>query len=172
MAEQKRKTVKTALILTGSAVLALMLFFIPSDGLTIGGFVVMVDLQDHTCLDNHHIFLVDLHDRQIIPGQLYAFRGVKSGFFPDDQVMIKKLVARGGDEVEVNAKLTLVNEQVVARGLEAASAAGLDPELFKRRFTLAEDEFFMVGTSKLSLDSRYWGPVRRGQILGRAYIVY
>jgi len=33
---------------------------------------------------------------------------------------------------------------------------------------LNKDQVFLMGTTKESFDSRYWGPVRRDSIIGRA----
>ncbi len=160
------------MLLAGGLFLLLPLLWHPGDDLTFMGWRIMVDFQDHACIPGAGIFLVDTADRSPERGALFAFRSRGGGFFPGDQIMIKHMAGLPGDRIQVTAAETRVGDQIVARGLGAAVYAGADPALFVRSLTLGEDEFFMLGESERSLDSRYWGNVHAKDLVGRAYLVY
>lgn len=95
----------------------------------------------------------------------YAPRGLRcSGYAP----LLKKVVAQAGDLVAVNDEGVHVNLRLLpdSRPLSHDSQGRSLPR-FGRRL-LDSDEFFFVSTlSPGSFDSRYFGPGRAEQILGR-----
>ncbi len=170
-AADKQLMKRKIIIFAGVFFIISALLFQP-DRFTVFGWMVTVDFQDHTCLPGHRIFLVNTWNRTPARGELFAFVSRRTGFFSDGQLMLKKMSALPGDFVSVSSDSTLVNGSVAARGLGAAEHAGADPALFVRSFTVGAEEYFMVGESYLSLDSRYFGTVHEEDLLGRAYIVY
>ena len=53
------------------------------------------------------------------------------------------------------------------------SNMGGQPFAFGEEFTLAKDEYLMLGdNSQFSMDSRYFGPVNRKQFIGRAWLTF
>ena len=67
---------------------------------------------------------------------------------------------------------TKVNGTAYADGLLVAYETNVDPNLFVRETDLGKDQYFMLGQSPRSFDSRYWGTISETQILGRAYPLF
>lgn len=88
--------------------------------------------------------------------------------------MLKYMRGMPGDTVEVRK-----NDQVFINGeasehglLLAGEKLGQPASKFYGKATLKEDEYWFLGTSPRSFDSRYWGAVTRDQIIGRAYPLF
>ncbi len=159
------------LTISGTA-LMLSLLILCQGRLTVLGWMIAVDFQDHTCLGNHRIFLVNTGDRNPERGALFAFISRNTGYFRDGQMMVKIMAGLPGDSVDVTSSDTRVNGEITAHGLGAAEYAGADPKLFERSFTVPAGRYFMMGRSELSLDSRYYGTVNEEDLVGRTYILY
>ena len=94
---------------------------------------------------------------------------VGHGFLPGTW-FAKLVVGKPGDLVEVREDQTLVNGLQVAGPLDSIHPIDA-PQKFVRTFVLEPGDYFVVGTRKHSLDSRYWGPVHRGQFVGQATLL-
>lgn len=94
-------------------------------------------------------------------------KGYKIGARPGDRV-IKKVAALPGDRVRISGTELYINEKHVDRLWLAKSIDGKKPGDFDADMVLNKDQVFLMGTTKESFDSRYWGPVRRDSIIGRA----
>ena len=129
-----------------------------------------IDWQVERCLPDTRAVLIDLQSS--LPGrhELIAFRGLGlEPFFEDGMPMVKILAGLPGDRVEIAPASTTVNGIEVAAGLHLAADLGHAPEAFSRGFIVPPGAFFVVGLSKTSFDSRYFGPIREEQILGKAW---
>jgi signal peptidase I len=93
---------------------------------------------------------------------------------------IKRVVARGGDRVQIVDKNVLVNGQELAeteyvRHEDSTIAIGL---LLRPRdnfgpLQIPADHYFLLGDNRdHSADSRFWGCVSRDEILGRAWLIH
>lgn len=100
-----------------------------------------------------------------------------------ETVYVKRVVALGGDTVEIRAKRLFVNGREVAEPYaihldsEIYPAAQNVPEPYRSRDNLAPRRlpagtFFVLGDNRdRSSDSRYWGTVPQGNLRGRvAYL--
>lgn len=133
-----------------------------------------IDPQDVKCIPGKTFYLVDLADRELQRGRVYAFKakGVEP-FFRDGTQMVKFLRGMPGDEVEVQTDQTiLVNKQQQGWGLSLAMNLKQPLDSFIGQKTLRDDEFWFMGLSDISFDSRYWGSVSNEQIIGRAYPLF
>lgn len=150
-----------------------------------------IDLQEVKCLE-HSVYLINLNEKELIPGNTYAFKSDKrlEPIFDNNTTMVKLLVGMEGDKVEVYQDYERANDGQLVRKGEAevringdTVATGL-AYLFKpgvhfdRPFTdflgskvLGENEYWFTGTLPFSFDSRYWGTVKKEQIIGRAYAI-
>lgn len=134
-------------------------------GLTPGGVAPVSCIQDF-----YRVWLVDKTiSRPEERGELWTATGidVTPVILPRHKV-VKYVWGLPGDTVEVHAKGISVNGQyidtfpLVREGFEAA-----DVSRFERTITLADDEYFLIGDTAVSFDSRFWGPVKESQLIGR-----
>ncbi|MDH3661711.1 MAG: signal peptidase I [Alphaproteobacteria bacterium] len=129
-----------------------------------------IDWQVERCLPDTRVVLIDLRSEMPKRGSLVAFRGEGlAPIFPDGTHMVKILVGLPGDRVVITPKTTTVNGLDVAAGLDLADRLGQRPEAFERSFTIPDDQFFAVGISSTSFDSRYFGLIKRDQVIGKAW---
>jgi signal peptidase I len=85
---------------------------------------------------------------------------------------IKRIVAGPGDTVSVRNGHPVVNGQIAQedfiRPCEPGGACNLP-----KAITVPPDHYFMMGDNRgASDDSRYWGPVPRDWIIGKAFATY
>lgn len=138
-------------------------------------FEIRFDPQVSSCI-HAEFLLVDTQDRAPQRGEIFAFRSKGTAPVYADGTEMAKIVAAGpGDTVEVTPDFrVLVNGKECSRGLPHLS--GMPTDEVRKRFcglrVLGADEFWMTGTSPRSFDSRYWGPVRSEQMIGRAYVLW
>jgi conjugal transfer pilin signal peptidase TrbI len=134
-------------------------------GLTPGGVAPVSCIKDF-----YRVWLIDKtvsHPEK--RGELWSATGidVKPIILPR-QTVVKYVWGLPGDTVEIHAKGISVNDQYIdsypltMEGLESA-----DLSRFERTITLASDEYFLMGDTAVSFDSRYWGPVNGSQLIGR-----
>ncbi len=118
-------------------------------------------------------FLVHLeHDYRPAVGT-YAVFHVGQGLqgFRAGTLFVKLVVGGPGALVHVGVNDTTVNGKVVAGALDSLSALHLRPNQVVRTFIVPKNAYFVVGTRPYSYDSRYWGAVPAGAIVGKAYLL-
>jgi conjugal transfer pilin signal peptidase TrbI len=129
-----------------------------------------IDWQVERCLPDTRAVLIDLRSDMPNRGELIAFRGRGlDPLFADGAHMVKILVGLPGDRIEITPERTAVNGIEVAAGLELAERLGQTPDAFARAFVVPEGQYFGVGKSDNSFDSRYFGLIKREQVLGKAW---
>lgn len=145
-----------------------------------------LDFQDVKCLPGYTVFLVDIKDKDLKKGTVYAFTAVGlDPFFKDGTLMAKRFMAGHGDRIKIEveterlADITInkypkiiINNEVVREGLPLAIELGKSEKDFAGSKTLTKDELWMLGDSPMSFDSRYWGTVNKTQVVGRAYPLF
>ena len=82
--------------------------------------------------------------------------------------IVKKVAAISGDSVRIEGTELWINEKHSDRLWLAKSIPGKKPGDFDVDFKLQEGQMFLMGTTKESFDSRYWGAVNREAFLGYA----
>jgi conjugal transfer pilin signal peptidase TrbI len=148
----------TALILTGLAFTS--------------RYIIVVDPQQVRCITGYIIYLVDKKDIELQRGRLYMFLSKDlTPIYDEGTKMLKYLRALPGDVVEIEQKeQIIINGKVIERGLSLAQEKlGQPASNFQGKTTLVGDQYWFLGTSSKSFDSRYWGAVKRESIIGRAY---
>lgn len=87
--------------------------------------------------------------------------------------LIKKVVATSGDEVGFLDSGVLVNgRRVPGSTPQRQDSLGRDLERFRGYQMLGPGDVVLLGTSRLSFDSRYFGPVSREEIVSRMKLVW
>ena len=89
-----------------------------------------------------------------------------------DQNFIKRVVAGPGDRLYIEDGHPVVNGEVAQedfiRPCRGSSVCNLPEEI-----VIPPDHYFMMGDNRgASDDSRYWGPVPRDWIIGKAFFTY
>ncbi|MDO8503146.1 MAG: signal peptidase I [bacterium] len=88
---------------------------------------------------------------------------------------IKRIIALPRETVSIKDTKIYINNKLVEESYLPQTTNTL-PGLFLsegRSFTLGSDEYFVMGDNRdHSSDSRTWGPIKRGDIVGRAWVVY
>jgi signal peptidase I len=90
---------------------------------------------------------------------------------PSDQNFIKRIVGVAGDRIAVR------DGHVVRNGVQQREPfirpCGGGPDCNLDAITVPANHYFMMGDNRgASDDSRYWGPVPRGWIVGGAFLSY
>lgn len=130
------------------------------------------DFQNISSIPGKRLYVIDKWDNELEIGKRYAFKsqGLEP-IFDDGSIMVKILEAGPGDLVAVDNSYQVVinNTPTVYRGLDQATRIGQDKDSFVGEGELSDDEFWFMGTHRLSFDSRYYGAVSLKQVIGRAY---
>jgi signal peptidase I len=118
------------------------------------------------------------HEYLIIDELTYRFRDPHRGEivvfkYPRDpgQYFIKRVVGLPGETMEVTSGTVIVYNTQHPNGLVLEENYLEESTTGKIQVTLAQDEYFVLGDNRdSSLDSRSFGPVTRGGIIGRVWI--
>lgn len=106
--------------------------------------------------------------RAIERGDVVVFRAPEE---PDED-FIKRVVAVGGDKIEIVDGVVMVNDEVVDEPY-AHYSRGYGSRRNYGPFHVPEGHYFCMGDNRdNSRDSRYWGTVPAHMIKGRAVLVY
>jgi len=133
-----------------------------------------IDFQSERCLPDHQVYIIDLKDKMVEKGGIFAFKakGLQP-LFDDGETMVKILSAVPGDKVEVNEQReVLINGEVVRSGLHLAQLLKQPYSHFIGKGELKENQYWFLGKGLFTFDSRYWGAVSNEQIIGRVYPIF
>ncbi len=144
------------------------------------GYQLLLDPQKSSCLDDKHFFILEkfeekeLIEKGINPikGQLWAFSAPYTGFYKTGQLMVKVVVGVPGDHLLINSNGIFINGSLLSNSFKAAENLGINPQIFYRQKILKADEYFMMGTSEASFDSRYFGTIKINSFKGHAYALF
>ena len=125
------------------------------------------------------------HYRSIRRGDIVAFRGPQA---VNHIVLLKRVVGLPGDTLSLSGGRLCVNgkpldepylrsgdgsvtQTLPATGYGAPASDG--PWTLARAYTVPAGHYFMMGDNREdSFDSRFWGPIARSDVIGRAFAVY
>lgn len=100
------------------------------------------------------------------PASTEALAGVKQAF------VLKRVAGVPGDRLRIVDGKIFINDALVAEGLENAVLYSRRPAEFKRTEVIPPHRYFMIGTARMSNDSRYWGYLPHEAIVGKGYRIY
>lgn len=96
-------------------------------------------------------------------------RGCKSSI----DYLLKTIVAGDGDKVLINQRGVFINGVLQHNSNAINNFRGINLYPTKdRRFIVGKNEFFVLGKTQHSYDSRYFGIIKESQIAAEAYLVY
>lgn len=99
-------------------------------------------------------------------------------FTSDCRDFIKRVIAVGGDTVEIKEKVVHINGRPLSEPYKVHSDSGVMPEDMGARdnfgpLKVPYNKFFVMGDNRdNSHDSRFWGLVGMDEIKGSAFIIY
>lgn len=134
---------------------------------------IAIDSQENLCLPPYRVWVIDKKQTTPIQGEVFAFsaQGL-APVFEDGTTIVKVLEGMPGDKVSVTADTTSINGVTVADGLQVATDLGIEPSRYVRTGEIPGNSYWFFGRSADSFDSRYWGSVKKTQIVGRAYPIW
>jgi len=122
-------------------------------------------------------------DRLLVNKFIYKFKDPERGdiivfTFPQDRKKdyIKRLIAKGGESVEIKNGNIYINGEIVEEPFIVRSNTYYNKEPYggiNEKIEVPEDSFYVLGdNSSSSKDSRYWGFVSKKDVIGKALFVY
>lgn len=138
---------------------------------------VSLSYDPHTvnCLPELHLALL-VHDRPsaIARGDYLFWKAsaTRALSYVTDDFVLKRVAGVPGDRLSIRNDRVFINDEVVAEGLEDAVLYNRRPSDFERTEIIPPDRYFMIGTARLSNDSRYWGYLSGEAIAGKGYRIY
>jgi conjugal transfer pilin signal peptidase TrbI len=133
-------------------------------------FTIAVPTQEYSCLFASY-FLVDKEDINIKRDHLVAFNLPKNTpYFLKGSRWIKKLVGMPGDHIVVNVDEVVVNGKAYKNNMrQLLMKIDVNEADISKEFYLADDQYFLIGETPLSYDSRFWGAIQKSDMIGDAY---
>lgn len=100
--------------------------------------------------------------------------------YPEDETkdFIKRVIGLPGDRVQIINKVVYVNGEALKEDYTIHTQPGIIPGDIQRRdnfgpIVVPEGSYFVMGDNRdQSLDSRFWGYVKKNKIQGRAFLIY
>ncbi|MBE6423094.1 S26 family signal peptidase [Succinivibrio dextrinosolvens] len=133
---------------------------------------IYADGRIYKCMP-YTLFILDKWHRKGEVGDYFAFRAKDAAIFKNGAVLAKQFVAGFNDTVEITADEAIkVNDKTVRRGLNLASLMNRDREDFMGKAVIEKGDYYALGSTSDSFDSRYWGTVNENQIIGQLYPVF
>lgn len=137
-------------------------------------YVIAANSTVSNCLHAKY-FLVDKWDTDVGVGDLAAFKMMtENPLYPIGRKWIKQVVATEGMTVSVGTEQVKISDgRTIKSSMDhTMSYLKLQPSDIKPFVTLGQGQLFMMGDTRTSYDSRYWGPVEQQHILGKAYALF
>lgn len=83
----------------------------------------------------------------------------------EKEIIIKRIIGMPGDTVEIKDNVIYINDEEIKDSNAYGETSDYD------KITLLDDEYFLLGDNRrISKDSRYFGPVKEEEILGKVVI--
>jgi signal peptidase I len=100
--------------------------------------------------------------------------------YPEDRSkdFIKRVIGIGGDTVQIRNKVVYVNGERIKDSHAFFQDKAIIPGTFSPRdnfgpVTVPKDSYFVMGDNRdRSYDSRFWGFVKKNDLIGRALVLY
>lgn len=80
----------------------------------------------------------------------------------EDEIIIKRIIGMPNDTVEIKNGVLYINDEEIEEEYAYGETSDYD------KITLGDDEYFILGDNRpISKDSRYFGPVKKDEIIGK-----
>jgi signal peptidase I len=115
-------------------------------------------------------FYLVVRTNDIHKGDLILFKFNKqSEFVKQGTFLLKEVVCVPGDTLIVKGRNFFCNGKLIAEALSYSCKKHIPVEPFSFNGVIPQGEYFVLGKTKCSYDSRYWGFVKKEDILGKAF---
>jgi signal peptidase I len=137
-----------------------------------GGMTPAVSPGDHILVEGFTFLFGKPHRGDIV---VFKTAGIES--LPQDQIYVKRVAGEPGDHVRISDGKLFINEEPVSLSNAFGEIVYNLPWTFrnttKTDVRVPNDSYFVLGdNSTNSLDSRFWGSVPCGNIIGRVACCY
>jgi conjugal transfer pilin signal peptidase TrbI len=127
------------------------------------------------CLPELHLALLVHNQPSTVARGDYLFwraSSISALSYVTDDYVLKRVAGVPGDKLDIRDSKVFVNGVLVAEGLEDAVLVKHRAADFERTEVIPPGRYFMVGTARMSNDSRYWGYLPHDAIVGKGYRIY
>jgi conjugal transfer pilin signal peptidase TrbI len=127
------------------------------------------------CLPELHLaLLVHRPPATIERGDYLFWKASATGAlsYVTEEFVLKRVAGVPGDRLSIRAGRVFINGALVTEGLDDAVLYRRKPADFEREDVIPPGRYFMIGTARLSNDSRYWGYLPRDAVAGKGYRIY
>ncbi|WP_246179780.1 signal peptidase I [Pandoraea aquatica] len=131
------------------------------------------DPQEERCLPDLHLALLVHHaPTKVKDGDLlfWSPSGSLSGF--KEKFILKQVAGVPGDRITIRGEEVRINGKTVVRGFPLAKAYHREAKEFERDEIIPDGKYFLIGVHPMSNDSRYWGFLDAGSVVGFAYKLF
>ena len=113
------------------------------------------------------LFLIH-HEAFPQPGELAVWKWPTRAYFPQDVMMVKRVLAVGPASLIMKDRTAIVNEQLLGVAIRTGTKG--QPLPVSQWNGAVPPEWYLLGTAAVSdsWDSRYYGPVPKEWIIGTA----
>lgn len=137
-------------------------------------FMIVLDNQQVRCLPER-VYLVNNFIKPQKADYVYFSADVlrrvsKANYYlrPHDKI-IKKIAGAPGDYLVIDHQGVWINGQLISTDLSDAELLyKTDESVFYKSEVIPQDSYFVIGTTKYSNDSRYWGYLTKRDVIGKA----
>jgi conjugal transfer pilin signal peptidase TrbI len=133
------------------------------------------DPHEVNCLPELHLALL-VHNRPAKVGRgdylFWKANSIAALSYVKEDFVLKRVAGVPGDTVRIRGNQVFINDKLVAEGLEDAVLYERRPADFERIEVIPAKRYFVVGTARMSNDSRYWGYLPHEAIVGKGYRIY
>jgi len=136
-------------------------------------FTISIDPQYYAGIESSlpwAVWITDTHNKDVTYGDYLAFETDDRmlPYFTPGTGFVKEVVGLPGDHVVIKAGKVSINGQPVGT-INLAETLHRPVASFDRDTVIAEDHYWVMGTSPISFDSRYWGTVSQEQVIGESW---
>lgn len=133
----------------------------------------MFDPNKDKCLPDLHLsFTVKGLPKHLGQGDLVYWKPAGALAYVKQEFVLKQVAAVPGDHLQIADDRVLVNGREVTRGLALVNVYKTTVQGLQRDEIVPPAKVFMVGYNRLSDDSRYWGYLDTGLIVGQAHKIW
>jgi len=136
-------------------------------------YYIAFDQQEMPCLFST-VFLVDTWAtaEDFSRGDLMAYDyHMANTLIPKGTILVKRVASLPNERLSFNAKSVSVGDKEYFADI-SSELERLKVDMPKQvNFKTGPGEFFLVGETQYSYDSRYWGSAKKNNIVGKAYAI-